>query len=89
VDQGDGAPRIDGSMPISEFNSQFDANLDDADYTTIGGYIFGHLGRLPRVGDRVTVGPWTFEVVEMEGRRVKTVRLHSNKPEETAASKPA
>jgi CBS domain containing-hemolysin-like protein len=85
----DGAPRIDGSMPISEFNSQFDATLDDTDYTTIGGYIFGQLGRLPRVGDRVTVGPWTFEVVEMEGRRVKMVRLHTNKPEETAAPKPA
>jgi len=85
----DGAPRIDGSMPISEFNNQFDAALDDADYTTIGGYIFGQLGRLPRVGDRVTVGPLTFELVEMEGRRVKAVRLHTNKPEEAAAPKPA
>jgi CBS domain containing-hemolysin-like protein len=85
----DGAPRIDGSLPISEFNSQFDAALDDTDYTTIGGYIFGQLGRLPRVGDRVTVGPLTFEVVEMEGRRVKMVRLHTSKPEEAAAPKPA
>jgi putative hemolysin len=85
----DGAPRIDGSMPISEFNNQFDAALDDADYTTIGGYIFGQLGRLPRVGDRITIGPSTFKVVEMEGRRVKTVRLHTSKPEEAAAPKPA
>jgi CBS domain containing-hemolysin-like protein len=89
VDATEGAPRIDGSMPISEFNSEFDAALDDTDYTTIGGYIFGQLGRLPRVGDRVTVGRWTFEVVEMEGRRVKTVRLHAAKPEEAAAPKPA
>ncbi|MFL5401347.1 MAG: hemolysin family protein [Gemmatimonadales bacterium] len=89
VGPSDGAPRIDGSMPISEFNTQFDAALDDTDYTTIGGYIFGQLGRLPRVGDRVTVGPLTFEVVEMEGRRVKMVRLHSARPEETAAPKPA
>ena len=46
----DGAPRLDGSMTISEFNSQFGATLDDTDYTTIGGYIFGQLGRLPRAG---------------------------------------
>jgi CBS domain containing-hemolysin-like protein len=86
----DGGPRLDGSMPISEFNSQYAASLDDTDYTTIGGYIFGQLGRLPRVGDRVTVGPSTFEVIEMDGRRVKTVRLHSAKPEDaTAAAKPA
>ncbi|HEX7336823.1 MAG TPA: hemolysin family protein [Gemmatimonadales bacterium] len=89
VGPSDGAPRLDGSMPISEFNTEFGANLDDTDYTTIGGYIFGQLGRLPRPGDRVTVGPYTFEVVEMEGRRVKTVRLHAPKPEENAASKPA
>jgi CBS domain containing-hemolysin-like protein len=86
----EGGPRLDGSMPISEFNSQYGASLDDADYTTIGGYIFGQLGRLPRVGDRVTVGPLTFEVIEMDGRRVKTVRLHAAKPEDaTAAAKPA
>jgi CBS domain containing-hemolysin-like protein len=89
VDAPDGAPRLDGSMPISEFNSTYEATLDDTDYTTIGGYIFGHLGRLPKIGDRVTVGPWTFEVIEMEGRRVKTVRLHTSKPEEAAAPKPA
>ena len=86
----EGGPRLDGSMPISEFNSQYGASLDDTDYTTLGGYIFGHLGRLPRVGDRVTVGPFTFEVIEMDGRRVKTVRLHAAKPEEVdATAKPA
>ena len=89
VGPSDGAPRLDGSMPISEFNSEFDAALDDTDYTTIGGYIFGQLGRLPRAGDRITVGPFTFEIIEMEGRRVKTVRLHSAKAEETVAPKPA
>jgi CBS domain containing-hemolysin-like protein len=77
---GDGAATIDGSMPISEFNSEYDASLDDADYTTIGGYLFGQIGRLPRPGDRVIVGPHDFEIVEMEGRRVRTVRLHETEP---------
>jgi CBS domain containing-hemolysin-like protein len=85
----DGGPRLDGSMAISDFNAQYGATLDDADYTTIGGYIFGHLGRLPRVGDRVSVGPFALEVIEMEGRRVKAIRLHAPKPEDTAASKSA
>ena len=75
--QTDGAARLDGAMPITEFNSQFDATLDDTDYTTLGGYVFGQLGRLPRAGDRVTVPPHVFEVVEMEGRRVKSLRLHA------------
>jgi CBS domain containing-hemolysin-like protein len=74
---GDGAARLDGAMPISEFNAKFDAALDDNDYTTLGGYVFGQLGRLPRPGDRVTVAPYTFEVLEMDGRRVKSLRLHT------------
>ena len=78
----DGAQRLDGAMPITEFNAHYDATLDDTDYTTLGGYVFGQLGRLPRSGDRVTVGPHTFEVVEMDNRRVKSLRLHTAPPAE-------
>ncbi|MGE3524360.1 MAG: hemolysin family protein, partial [Gemmatimonadales bacterium] len=70
-----GAPVIDGALPISEFNSEYDLSLDDAEYTTVGGYLFGELGRLPRAGDRIPVQGYTFEILEMEGRRVKSVRL--------------
>jgi CBS domain containing-hemolysin-like protein len=78
----DGAQRLDGAMPITEFNGHYDATLDDTDYTTLGGYVFGQLGRLPRPGDRVTVGPHTFEVVEMDNRRVRSLRLHTAPPAE-------
>jgi len=37
--------------------------------------VFGKLGRLPRVGDRVELPGAAIEVVEMEGRRVGKVRL--------------
>ena len=79
---GDGAARLDGALPITEFNSRFDASLDDTDYTTLGGYVFGQLGRLPRPGDRVTAGPHTFEVLEMDGRRVKSLRHQVAPPAE-------
>lgn len=66
---------LDGAMPITQFNAEHEASLDDTDYTTIGGIIFGQLGRLPRTGDSVQLGGFTFEVVSMAGRRVETVRL--------------
>jgi CBS domain containing-hemolysin-like protein len=50
-------------------------HLDDADYTTIGGLLFGRLGRLPKVGDRVNLQGATFEILEMDGRRVGSVRV--------------
>ena len=81
----DGAPRLDGALPITDYNAEYDESLDDADYTTIGGYVFGQLGRLPRQGDRVTAGSHALEVAEMEGRRVKSLRLHPA-PVETPAA---
>ena len=70
-----GGPVIDGAMTIGDFNSEYDTSLDDAEYTTVGGYLFGELGRLPKAGDRVVVQGRTFEIAEMDGRRVKSVRF--------------
>jgi CBS domain containing-hemolysin-like protein len=71
-----GPGQLDGAMPISNFNAEYDAELDDTDYTTLGGFVFGQLGRLPRPGDRVASNGFVFEVAEMDGRRVKRLRLH-------------
>ncbi len=79
-----GGPLLDGAMPISEFNTEYDEALDDTEYNTIGGYVFGQIGRLPRAGDRVPIGTRTLEVVDMEGRRVRTLRLHTPKAEAEA-----
>jgi CBS domain containing-hemolysin-like protein len=71
----DGAPVLDGAMTVADFNERFETTLDDTDYNTLGGFVFGELGRLPRRGDRVIVEGKTLEVVEMDGRRVKSLRL--------------
>src|SRR6266702_4077133 len=69
------APTIAGSVPIREVNSAFGLELGEQDYTTIGGFLFGAIGRLPRPGDQVAVKGAVFEIVEVEGRRVGTVRV--------------
>jgi magnesium and cobalt exporter, CNNM family len=71
----DAAPVLSGATPLRDVNDAFGLKLDEEDYTTIGGYVFGALGRLPRVGDHVAVPGAVFEIVEMEGRRVGAVRL--------------
>jgi CBS domain containing-hemolysin-like protein len=43
-------------------------------YETLGGFIVASLGRFPVEGDLVAVGPITFEVLRMDGRRVDQVR---------------
>ena len=70
-----GTPVIAGSAEIRDVNRQFGLTLDDTDYTTIGGFLFGTLGRLPKVGDRIAVSGAAFEIVEMDGRRVGKARV--------------
>ncbi len=72
---GDGTTMLDGSMPLADFNDRFDADLDLTEYTTLGGFLFGQLGRLPKVGDRVTVDHRTFVIAAMQGKRVASVTL--------------
>jgi len=74
------APVITGSTPIREVNVAFGLELDEQDYTTIGGFLFGALGRLPKPGDQVAVKGALFEIVEMEGRRVGAVRVVRRAP---------
>lgn len=70
-----GVPVLAGNTEIGDVNRALKLKLDDADYTTIGGLLFGRLGRLPKVGDRITVEGATFEILEMDGRRVGKVRV--------------
>ncbi|HEV2750360.1 MAG TPA: hemolysin family protein [Gemmatimonadales bacterium] len=74
------APVITGSTPIREVNVAFGLELDEQDYTTIGGFLFGALGRLPKPGDQVAVKGAVFEIVEMDGRRVGSVRVVRREP---------
>ena len=66
---------VAGSTHISELNERFGLSVPDEDYTTIGGFVFGVLGRLPVTGDRVTAGNAVFTVRDMDGRRIESLAI--------------
>jgi len=70
---GKGRVRIGGSFPIDEFNERFGTALSGDDYHSIGGFVFGELGRAPRVGDSVTARGARFEVSAVDGKRITQV----------------
>jgi putative hemolysin len=70
---------IDGGASLSEVNTRFGLSLPEEDFDTLGGFIFGSLGRVPVPGDGI-VAPgeeagYTLHVEEIEDRRVTRVRL--------------
>jgi CBS domain containing-hemolysin-like protein len=62
--------RVEGSYPIEEFNERFQRVLPAGDYHTVGGFVFGELGRAPVPGDAVTVEGSRFAVVDVDGPRI-------------------
>jgi CBS domain containing-hemolysin-like protein len=57
-----------------------DAGIDlpDADsetYNSIGGYVFGELGRLPKRGDSIAVDGYTLRVEAVRENRIEAVRI--------------
>jgi putative hemolysin len=80
----DGRMRIDGTFPIDDFNEQFERELPIEDYHTVGGFVFGLLGRAPERGDEVEHDGTRFKVLEVEGSRIERleVQLVPHEPEE-------
>jgi putative hemolysin len=62
--------RVNGLVLIPEFNRELDTTIDDPNFDTIGGFVFGQLGRKPELGDEVTTGDLYFRVEALDGLRI-------------------
>lgn len=72
----DGVLELAGSLSLIDARSDYKVQVPEGDWTTLGGYVFNALGRLPRVGDRVSIPGCELEVVAMDGRRVAAIRVN-------------
>jgi CBS domain containing-hemolysin-like protein len=73
--EANGILELAGSMSLVDVRSDYELDIPDGDWNTLGGYVFGSLGRLARIGDRVRFPGGDLEVVAMDGRRVAAVRV--------------
>ncbi len=70
-----GETLVDASMSVSDFNHHFDINLDEKEYDTVGGFMFGTLEHVPSVGESLEFDGWKVVVESLEGRRITTIKL--------------
>ena len=82
--------RIDGTFPIDDFNEQFGVKLEQEDYHTVAGFVFGLLGRAAEQGDVVEYDSLRFHVDEIAGSRIGrlTVTFLHREPEEEKEESP-
>jgi magnesium and cobalt exporter, CNNM family len=81
---GRGRVRLAGSFPIDDFNERFGKHLPVDDYHTVGGFVFGELGRVPKVGDTVAFDAAQFEVSAIDGPRITEVDVMLSAPTTTS-----
>ena len=76
VQRDDGSWLMDGQMPVFEVERVLGVTglaVDDAEYTTLAGFVLSQLGRIPSVGEKFRWKNWQFEVVDLDGRRIDKV----------------
>lgn len=70
----DGTHEFDGRVLLDEVVEMLDIPLEEHEEDTVGGYIFGLLGRRPEVGDQVKIGDYQFTVLQVNGFRIVRVK---------------
>jgi CBS domain containing-hemolysin-like protein len=85
----DGVLELAGSLSLIDVRSDYRIQIPEGDWTTLGGYAFAKLGRLPRMGDRIPIPGGEMEVVAMDGRRIAALRIHRAGIRQPAVAQPA
>ena len=85
TEHSDGTWLLDGVMPINEIKARLDVDAlpeeDRGRYNTLAGLLMSVSGHLLVAGEKVDCAGWSFEVLEMDGRRIDRVRATRKKLE--------
>jgi putative hemolysin len=77
-------------MPVDEFCDAAGKRFArSAEFETVAGLVLSHVGRLPATGETVAIEGWTFEVVDMDGRRIDKLLVRRETNEGARAQAPA
>ena len=71
---------IQGRMDLDDVNELLGTHYSKDVADTLGGFIYGEMGRVPVGGEQVTVEGWTLAVEQISGRRIRKVRARRLSP---------
>jgi putative hemolysin len=81
--------RIDGTFTIDDFNEEFGTELEQEDFHTMAGLVFGELGRAAEVGDSVHADGLRLTVLEVDGTRIMKIEVEFGVEGEAPTDEPA
>lgn len=82
VQRDDGSWLVDGMTPVDEFEQLVGVKglNGDEGYSTVAGLVMHLMRAVPKEGDKAEQGLLTFEVLDMDGRRVDKVLVRKAEP---------
>ncbi len=66
---------VSGQSALDEVNELLGAALQSNDFNTLGGFLFGLFGRMPKVGEQLKYKNLKLEVLELEGRKISKIKI--------------
>ncbi len=66
---------VSGTTGMDEINELVGTDLDSEEFHTIGGFLFGLFGRLPKVGEQVRYHGLRFLILEMDGKKIEKLKI--------------
>jgi CBS domain containing-hemolysin-like protein len=78
---------VRGHVPLGDLaDVGIELPVDTDAYNSIGGYVFGELGRLPKRGDAIRADGYQIRVESVRENRIVAVRIHPPDAEHTPAA---
>jgi CBS domain containing-hemolysin-like protein len=72
---------VRGHVPITDLSDYgLDLPVDSDAYNSVGGFVFGELGRLPKRGDMVNANGYSLRVESVRENRIEAVRIRDHEP---------
>ncbi|MDO8291730.1 MAG: transporter associated domain-containing protein [Gallionella sp.] len=71
--------RVKADTEIADFNAALGAEFSDEEYDTVGGLVLQVAGQLPKRGDRIHLGEFTFTVLRADSRRLYSLLVERKK----------
>ena len=75
VEKDEGVYQVWGRTEMDVVNEELGAEFSDDEWKTLAGLVLAQMGRIPSVGDEVTIGRWRARVMRMNGHRIDEVEL--------------
>jgi CBS domain containing-hemolysin-like protein len=67
---------VDARTHVDDLNDEFDLDLpEDEDYDTIGGFVFSHLGYIPKTGQSFDYADLKFTITSAGARKINRIRV--------------